>query len=472
MAFNFFKPKSTQESSDVTRQPRRSSGIVDFTNSYQANIDLTRGLYHNTYPGFKLAGGLAYAPIAIPVWFMGLPIPTSENEADQEILNEIILSFAMSLYEINIQTHRDGTVWVWPRWSSRAGKLIWEFIPDDTVTDIITDLETGEIVEIIANEDLKISIGENRVVNAQRKRSFTEKQITVFWSGDASIPGNLKTGTMRNALGIMPVRFTNNADGDEMRGHSDYERIIPDLKNYHDIDLALSTFLAKFSPKMVQNGVNLADWLANNGYESIADINIQTTDFIYNNLDEKTDFVFPDQAVESYLAKLKNIFQKIVEASGVPEIAWGLKTEGNRASVEENMAMLIKYVEDKRTQKNEGYKKLFAASLAIMARVNMMQSDSEIKIEWNKMDAVSDEVRSIIFRNYMQGISAAVVNAAITKEQLWKFYSELYPTATEDDFETFRAGLSDMGGHVQWTKENYTMARDLGDETDLSGQDQ
>src|SRR5690606_12606784 len=184
---------------------------------------------------------------------------------------------------------------------------------------------------------------------------------------------------------------------------SDYERIIPDLKNYHDIDLAWSTMLAKFAPKMVQqvNTGALASWLENNGYGNIADIDIQATDLIVNvGQNEQTTFIFPERAHEAYVAKQKNGFQKIVEASGVPEIAWGLKTEGNRASVEESMDVLIKYVEAKRAQKNEPYKALFAASLAILTAVDISRASEIIDIEWNKMDAVSDEVRSIIFNNY------------------------------------------------------------------------
>jgi hypothetical protein len=466
---SFWRKNNTETvSSDATKQPRRDNSIRDFTDSLSANIALTRGLYHNTYPGMKLAGGLAFAPIAVPVWFMGLPIPTlPKDDKNQAILDEVVLMFANKMKQIHIQSHRDGTVWVWPHYSARAGRLIWEFIPDDTITDIIRDLESGDIIEIIASEQIRVTTGKNMTSYVTRERVFNRSQITETWTGAESVPGNLKSKSMRNQLGILPIPFANNSDGDEVRGHSDYERILSDLKNYHDVDLAFSTFLAKFAPKMVQNGVNVKTWLDNNGFASIADIDIQAVDFIYNGIDEKTEFVFPSAVADTYIAKLKNTFRKIVEASGVPEIVWGLKTEGNRASVEESMDSLIKYVQDKRDQKAQAYQQLFSASLAILAAVNFQDVKNEIEIKWNKMDAVSEEVRSIIFRNYMQGIGAIVNVAGMTKEQLYKFYKMLYPQSTEETIEEFKRGLSDMGGHVQWTRENYTTARDLGDESDL-----
>jgi hypothetical protein len=468
--FNFWKTKDQTDMDNVVKQPARNSVIKDFTEGYKANSTLTKGLYHNTYPGFKLAGGLAYTPIAVPVWFMGMPIPTlPENDQNQELVDKMLKQFAVAINNIHTQCHREGTIWVWPRWSAKSNKLIWEFIEDDTVTDIIKDMESDEIIEIITNEQMRVSTGENRIVTVSRKRIFTRERITVEWTGAELLPGDLRSGSVRNPLRILPIPFSNNADQSEYRGHSDYERIIPDLKNYHDIDLAWSTMLAKFNPKMLQNVMNLQGWLANNGWGNIADIDIQAVDLIVNvGEGEKTEFAFPERAHEAYEVKQKNTYRKIVEASGIPEIAWGLKTEGNRASVESNMDVLIKFVDDKRRQKNEPYRMLFSASLALMAMVDMREVSQVLDIKWNKMDAVSDEVRSIIFRNYMQGIASVVNVAGMSPEQLWKFYRDLYPSVTESDYKEFRKGLSDMGGHKQWTNSSFAENIDLGGDPNLT----
>jgi len=458
MAFGWFKPKDNIDNNNVTKQPRRDCGIVDFTESLQANTELTRGLYHNTYPGLKLAGGLAFAPIAVPIWFMGLPTPdVVDDDFYQELLDGLVREFTKDLKQIHVQSHREGTIWVFPKWSAKINNLVWEFIRDDVVTDILKDIDTGEIVEIITKEQIKVSTGHGITANVTRKKSYTREKTTITWEGAQNINASLKDKSSRNTLEIMPIPFSNNNDAGETRGHSDYERVLPDFKNYHDIDLAWSTMLAKFSVKWIQEGSsNAKTWLDNNGFDSILDIDISKTDFIYNIKDsESTEFVFPDRAYEAYDQKLKNIFRKIVEASGVPEIAWGLKTEGNRASVEENMEALIKYVQEKQAQKREPYIQLFTDSLRILAAVNLRSEIPQIDIKWNKLDAVSDEVRSTIFMNFARGVSAIVGTASLTKEQLHKLWLGMYPEATEDDYNNFKRGLSDMGGHKQWTNANY-----------------
>lgn len=466
---NWFKTKSVMQQSDPTKQPARHPASIDWTDNYNANWELTYGLYHNTYPGFKLAGGLAFAPIAVPVWFMGLPTVTSEDEQTQVILDELLLKFALQMQQIHTQCHREGTVWIFPHYDQKKMRLLWEMIPDHAVSDIIRDIDTGDIIKIITDEELTLSIGYNQTANVRRIRTFTAQQIDVKWTvGKGILPTNVADKTMRNPIGMIPIPFANNRDGDTVRGHSDYERIISDLKNYHDVDLAWSDFLAKFKVKMVMEVQNVKEWLENNGYATIADINISTIDLIMNLYDkEKISFAFPERAHDAYVEKLKQIFRKIVEASACPEIVWGLKTEGNRASVEESMATLHKYVHDKQDQKKEPYKKLFQASLQLLNITRMERKEPEIEVTWDELDAVSDEVRSTIFKNFAEGIAALSNAAAFTKKQLHNIWKIWYPKATEEDCEEFVKEISRMAAFKQWRDADYSTVMDLqGDEND------
>ncbi|MDA3834993.1 MAG: hypothetical protein PF495_16525 [Spirochaetales bacterium] len=138
--FSWFD-RTTQ--TNPTKQDRRDPNSINRTEPMVVNRALTKGLYHNQYPNMRLAGALAYNPIAVPVWFMGLPIPKSDNESEQELLKEIMDRFAQVCKQIHIETHRDGTVWAWPFFSARDRQLHWELIPDESVIRIIKDLETG-----------------------------------------------------------------------------------------------------------------------------------------------------------------------------------------------------------------------------------------------------------------------------------------------------------------------------------------
>ena len=440
--FNWKKTK--EETNTPTKQLRRVPAKRDFTDSLQVNSALTKGLYHNTYPGLKLAGGLAFSPIAVPVYFMGYPVVTQEQLQGQ--IDELIQSKINDMQQIHTQDHREGIIWIYPK--VVAGVLYWEQIPDDTVSDIIRDINTGEVIAIITVEELKITTGYNKTVNVRRTRTFTATKVIVKYEGE--LPANLRDKTTRNPAGILPIPFSNNADGDEVRGHSDYERTVPYLKDYHDISLARSQMLAKFKVKMIQDVKNVDDWLANNGYDSIDDIDIQTMDLILNLEGEKTSYTFPSSANQTYKDTLSQIFKNIVEASGIPEIVWGLKTTGNHASVTENMAVLLKYVLDKQRQKTEQYTLLYNASLRLMGYQN-----ADVEISWNELEAMSVKEQAEVFSLWAKGISTLIASAGMTKQQLYEIWTLQYPKTTEDTFDEFVAGLQDMATYKAFASSTY-----------------
>lgn len=463
--FNWFKNALNLE--NPTKRDARRPKSVDWTDSLQINSELTKGLYHNSYPGMKLAGSMCYTPIAVPVWFMGLPIPKmkEENEDYQEILNSIVDLFAIKMQQLHTQIHRDGTLWIFPSYSTKENKLIWEFIEDDIICDIVRDINTREIIEVITDEEITVTTGYNTTAIVRRKRYFTKTKITIEYSATGSVPVELKSKSQRNILGILPIVFANNKDADSVRGHSDYERIVTDLKDYHDIDLKRSNMLAKFNVKMVQYTPDVAQWIKNSGYSSMNDIDVSTIDLIFNDMAiEKTDYIFPERAHEAYQSGLENKYLKIVEGSGIPEILWGGKVTGNMASADNQVDMVVKLVEDKRMQKNDSYKKLFEASLKLILLATMNQAaekDHEIIIEWNALDAISEETKSIILKNFSDGIASLINAAGITKEQLYRLWVDVYPGATEDEKEDFVKGLDEMARHKQYREVPFELAGDL-----------
>ncbi|MGD8307624.1 MAG: hypothetical protein PVF17_13285 [Ignavibacteria bacterium] len=469
--FNWFKTDD-QLTNPTKHEPRRPK-VTDWTDSLQINSTLTKGLYHNSYPGFKLAGSMCYTPIAVPVWFMGVPFPklVEEDEELQEILDELVDQFAVKMTKLHTQVHRDGTLWVFPSYSAKEQKIIWEFIEDDSVTDIIRDINTREIIEIITDEQLTVSIAYNQTAIVSRRRSFTKSKISVTWSASGSVPSTLKDKTQRNILGILPIVFANNCDSDNVRGFSDYERILSDLKDYHDIDLKRSLMLAKFDPKMIQYCQDVAEWKKANSIDSLTTLDIASTDLIFNLKDvEDTKFIFPERAHEAYQSAQENKFRKIVEGSGIPEILWGTKVTGNLASADNQIDLVVKLVDTKRNEKRESYKKLFLASLQLTLLSRMSQKanqDMDIIIEWSNLDAISEETKSIIFKNFAAGAASLINSAGVTKEQLWKLWVKLYPGCTEDDINDFVKGLDEMARHKQYQNTPYEIGMDLSGEEPL-----
>lgn len=445
--------------SNPTKQPRRVPNARDMTDSLTVNHELTYGLYHNQASGFKLAGALAFNPIAVPVWFMGLPVPESDDDATQELLTEVTDQFSTIMQQMHIECHRDGTLWIWPFFSSVDGKLHWEIIPDGSITAIVRSIETGNVIKIISEEQLTVTVDDRTTAIVGRKRVFTRELVTETWIGQ-NIPGALKGGTKRNVSGELPIPFANNADATEVRGHSDYERIIYDLKDYHDIDLMQSTTLAKFNAKLIITMKNAKEWLANNGFGSIADVDVAGSDMFLNTADEKAEMLFPTNAHEAYESALKRKFRKIVEGSGIPEICWGVKVEGNLASAEEQMGLLVQFVKDKRSQKVDSYKRLFAASVKLLGTSRMQVASDDIEVTWGALDELSAKTKAEVFKAFADGIGVLVNSAGMTKGQMYRLWDSLYPAITTEDEQGFIEELSGMAKHKQFKDADFDMARD------------
>lgn len=443
--FSWSRDKSSTDNKTKreTRRPATRYNADDMV----ANSGLVDQLYHNTYPGLKLAGGLAYNVIATPVWTMGLPIARpvdDEDEATRDRLKQIYSAMSLAMVQNHTICHRRGTSWIWPQYDSRNMRLLWRNIPDDEITDIIRDPVTDEITELYTDRQFTVATGRINRQTVRETRHYTYTRIITEYQGADGT--GYRNSSVRNPVGILPINFLNNADPNDARGHSDYERVIQLLKQYHDIDLAESETLAKFRGKLVQTIANVDDWKLNNGISSFADFDPAAEDFILNityaDSEEKTEYIFPTSAVEGYELALKRIFRKLVETSGIPEIAWGLKTEGNNASVEESMGVLVSYAKTKQDEKTEKYKQLFEASLRLLAAVDMDQSaTSRVVVSWDDLSAVNEQTKALIFQQYANGIAAVMNVAAITKEQLHAMWLVRFPKGTEQDFEVFNRQL-------------------------------
>jgi len=466
--FSWFSPKESQDVQNPIKQSPRRPVTRDWTEQWTINSELTRGLYHNSFPGLKLAGSLAYIPIAVPLFLMGLPVPKCENDQQQIDAAQVIEDHADECHMLHLISHRDATAWIWPFYSAKLQKDCWEFIPDDTISDILRDVQTGELQAIITDEQILISTAYNVQGYVRRRRTFTREAVKIEWLENTMAMQGLLGGIFRNITGELPIPFANNKEGDEVRGHSDYERILSDLKNYHDTDLAVSELLVKFAPKMIQGVQDVDEWKANNGVTNLDEIDVARRDF-YLNLygKESTEFAWPSGAHQAGLDKLSQIFWKIVQGSTIPEILWGTKVEGSQGSNDNQIDSVIQFVESKQRQKNQSYKKLIEATLRLRNAVSFNDNQPIIQeIKWNALDLISESAKATILTNFASGIASLINSAGITKPMVWKMFKKAYPEATDDDYQTFCDGLGEMAKHKAFAAAPYEIIADMTGEDD------
>jgi hypothetical protein len=450
--FDWFKSKSTQDTENSIMTKRRAPFTVDMTENIKINGELTRGILKNTYPGFKLAGSLAYAAINTPVSIMGTPIPITTDERAKKILSDWVQKMVVKFDDVHASSHGDGTIWVWPFFNSSTMDVDLELIIDDRISDVISDIDTGELLEVISSEQLTIQSEYGKSKTMTRIRSWKKDIIRDTRDGITTIT--------KNPLGIMPVPFSNEPDIGRKRGHSDLERIAPDLKAYHDVKLQWVTLLSKFKPFLEQKTDNVDSWIENQSF-SIGDLDIQNLDFVVNGEKESSKYVSLTGSGAEYEKLLSVIFYAICQGSSIPEIAYGLVTTGNHASAEEQMERLMSYCRKKQKQHTDKWAQVFRSALALLLKSNMLALPVDIEVKWNLLDALSEKSKSEIFEkvgNAVDKLTAAGIPGPIIHNQLKAFY----PSSTMESYEEFRALRQDAAKFKQFKEASYLDAQSAG----------
>jgi hypothetical protein len=375
---------------------------------------------------------------------MGVPHFSLENE-DSGFWADMIDSYNKRMIQTkkNIQTicHRDGTVIIYPIYNSKSGKVELKNIPIASVYRVLVDTFSDKVTAIITKES--ITYYDNKYSPKMYEEQVTYTETNTVFKRTGTLPEDKPRFEDRvNPVRGLPIIFTNQKEFDEFEGHSDYERIIPLIKAYSEVNQSAHETLINLSPKLIQEVNEVQKWLKNNGMTDINDIDINTIDFIINKSDaEKTEFVIPNGVVDGHVTIMKRDFQNIVEASGIPEIAWGLKTEGNHASAEEQVGILLSFVRDKQEQANVPYYELYKRILELESIANMRAAPEDLRIVWNDLDTMSETERSEIFKNYADGIGVLVGNAGIDLESIHNMLYDFSNGKITNNFDEFKKNV-------------------------------
>jgi len=417
-------------------------GNVDREGGLTANSEMLKALYEGTYQGLQFASPLVFPPVATIVALMGIPVPKSDDPQTQKTLDEITAQMQDKFCKLHRRSLLHGTAWRFPRYDQGHG-LVWEEIPDTVVADILVDIASNRIKEIYTSEQIKVRARENVSETLQRNHHFLPDRISVKYN-----IGRYADYAARNVAGVLPIPFSNETDESEIRGHSMFSRVLRDLKDYHDIDYRVSTILAKFSPKMVQQVGDATQWALTNANtknvrEAFASMDIFSKDLVVNLADkEAASFVFaPSDATTAHESALRRKFLKIVEGTGIPELFWGPLATGNHATTEEQWQQAINRVEEIRTQYAESYQKLYRGSLNVLGVANARRYAGDITIGWNRLNAVSQKTRADILRSFSSAVGAMASSGTMTLRQLYTLWNQMNPDSGIGAFEEFKGEL-------------------------------
>ncbi|MDR1952372.1 MAG: hypothetical protein LBQ37_02510 [Elusimicrobiota bacterium] len=462
MNIKFWQKSDDKDFSKIkyARRPANKSS----TGGLIANAALLKGIYTGSAIDFQLSSATAYTPVKLPSILAGIPSAKTQDETTKNLLKKInllmfdecpIIAHSMLLY---------GTAWRWARWSDKLKKVIWENISDESIVDIVVDLDTEEISEIFADENIAYSAGENEPRFARRKRHITKTMVTTTWTGAIN-----KREEYQNSFGFLPIPFAHEALGSDWRGNSVYSRIIRPLKVNHDILYTRDEILSKFRPKLIQTLNEQKDavnkWLINNGFENPADIDPFAQDFFVNVGMEKTEMMFlASDATRQHTEAIDNNSKRIVVGSGVPEIFWGtLATGGNYNTAYSQIHLGVEFIKSIQREMTKAFTQLINQTLQILA-FTYFEKAQPVEIKWGALDFTSPTEKAQILSLFSGAMNSLIQSAGITKEQIKYFYDLLFPDAPELTAELMREGfLETLTEHTSHLGQNLLEVGDLGE---------
>jgi hypothetical protein len=456
MAFKFSDIWSGKSNRDLSklddngfrRKERKLKG------GFPANEKLLRGIYEGGNQNFALASYILTDFINVPKNLVGIPsiVPVDENEKENALIKQLT-QILVDEFPIIVKTMLvTGTAWRWAVWSDASRRLLWEAIPDDSITQIIIDSGTQEITEIYTDEQIEFGQGAQNIQYTNRKRHFTPQKITEEWTGSI----NKKT-EYRNPFGVLPIPFGHDCWEGEWRGQSVFGRALRLIKSTHDILYKRDEILSEFTPKLVQTidgGENeVGAWRKNNGFTNKDDeFDPYKVDFIINQTGDITNFLaLPSDATTQYTHAVADNEKKIMVASDMPELFFGGLSTGTQAANDVQARAAVEYVKSIQAETVKALTELVNHSLNILAYTSFTKPPP-VKIAFGAFDLMSASQKAQIIATYAGAISSMMSGGTLTPEGAMYFTRMLYPDFPAKTAEELMDGMKTMheevGSHV------------------------
>lgn len=409
-----------------------------------ANARTLKGIYTGAHQDFALSSYISTGMADVPKNLTGVPAirPVEDGEADNPLVKELT-QLLVDEYPIIAATMLiQGTAWRWAVWSDRLQKLVWESIPDESITGLILDLETGEITGLWIEEQISYTYDRYSPGITTRIRHITKEVITEEWRGREN-----KYKQYRNPFGHLPIPFGHNCLEGEWRGNSVYSRVLRLLKANHDIAYKRDEILGAFEPKLVQSVEDAETWIRNNT-EALGRNKQELDPFsqrlVVNQTGESTAFLFlPADATSQHTLALQDNMKKIILGSGIPELFFGGLATGNYAGTETDRLLALEYVKSIRRELTRATESLVNQSLEVLGFVRHIPLP-KVNITWGTLTLLSETQKAQIMGSYAGAIGTLLQGGSVSPEGAYFLTKELYPDFPGSDGEDFLGGLNRM----------------------------
>ena len=421
------------------------------------NHSMARDLYRNVDNKYALSAHLIRPIIDSVVSFIDTPTIRATNRRVLGALESCQKRIdSASIIRI---AEREGTCFVWVQ-LDEDGELKYVVPRPETVTNIIIDPLTKVITGYEINDVFgHKAIDGNEYQTTVKVLITKEFMKTVIESTDPSVKS--KTTLVQNVLGFIPiVRFTNDAEPWELRGHSEITVVEPTLKLYHDMLVDAANAQKQNSPKIKILTKSVKKFIENNFgvgmYERVLNgegLNLDSRDVYLLERDAGTGesddlaYVSTSQATGDSKSLLEIAFMNAVEGSQVPELIFGASMGASLSSVQEQRPAFIKRIRRKQAQYAKAWKELFDMSLDILGYVAYAPYDkSAYELDWEDPDFATDKEKADTANAFITALVKARSNGIMGD-------SEIHSTLVTRNFVELKTDFKEHIAELDKTQE-------------------
>lgn len=414
--------------------------------SSEVDVSLARKLYYNRDSRYKLGAGFARPAVDVPVGFMGVPILTAidaEVGEAQEWLDRSMEAWGGQVSKAHKMCLRDGEVLVRLVPKNRSDAYNKLFGPDDKDLDLV--LIPAEAFEVItAPEDIdSVEAIKVKHVFLRPDSGNSMREVTLYEiiSADSIVleyeNGEEPRREMKNPMGFIPaVVLENESESGQLHASSELEPLEPYLKFYNDVMLhAGSSSQLHSTAKLIIRARSIDRFLNANFTETEVNekrLRFKNKDVLFfesgdpaisatgsNIYGEGADIIQARAPLGDTTTLLEFIFLNIVDASEVPEWAFGGAIASSKASVGEQSSPLVHKVIRKRKMVEGAWSLIGRMMLKSVLNVN-----TRVEVTWDTLGMRDLKTEGEAFRNFAeafialndaQTVSKHTMNSALSK---------------------------------------------------------
>lgn len=362
----------------------------------KVNYWLTRAIYYasevqdpvkGSWYGKDFVLGASFGkPIvnATAAFTVGKLPEVQSDEGSEDQVNEINWWMEQNrgkIFQLARNSFRDGDSYI-RVWEDQTASLIAPHKVEKVVDPVTGELLGFDITTYVKNDQ------ENKltkyVEELRKKTPFRQVKVYTKDSKSFSIDAQYtEEGTADEERPLPVVHFPNEPEPDQMYGNSDYQSVYALMANYHDVLAnAIKNNIYNSNAVPVFEGIeNIKEFMEANGTKR----DDGTYEFKWN----------PDNLViggKGFNAKilagvsnaadaqtiLEIIFWLICQNSETPEFVMGTAVQSSKASVSEQMPVMIKKAERKQTSLTDPFKELVN-----LLNYRLSQTKSKFKAEFD-----------------------------------------------------------------------------------------